>query len=371
MTLPWIPAWNTASQLSVGCEGWHHLLHRGRGYRLYGYKIPCRRHLPLPQGSATSGTSDVGIQSIGGNLHLNGTFLPCYDVKASSSSTTAGTVQVSPAPNCLGTKYVDGTPVSLQAIPKPTYGFSRWTDLTTNNPVDYSVNPFTYDVSSNRILSANFVLIPAPVQVSLPGGAFTTDSTPELSWNPVSGGVTYQVQISFLATFSSLIQDLTSGGTFVIADPLPDGKYFWRVRAKNADSYPGIWSAVRYFTVDTAAPPAPVLKSPIDNYFAIGTPPFSWNASAGAKWYKLGVTTGGDCSLSDPDAFPLLMSTSYTPPTLEPGEWKWCVKAGDASGELVGLERFPDGGYIVQRCRLRPRWFCQPRRGSPTTRCHY
>ncbi len=273
----------------------------------------------------------MDIESIGGNLHLNGTFalLRCKGVKFTA---TAGTVQVSPAPNCLGTKYAEGTLVSLQAMPKPTYGFLSWTDQTTNNPVDYIVNPFAYSVNSTRILSAKFTLIPAPIQVSLPNAAYTNDSTPELSWNMVSGGINYQIQISTTSSFAPVVQDLTSGGLFVVANPLPDGKYYWRVRALNPDTYPGVWSAVRYFTVDTIAPPAPGLKSPIDNYFSVGTPAFSWNASAGAKWYKLGVTTGGDCSLSDPDAFPLLMSTSYTPPTLNPGEWKWCVKAGDLAG---------------------------------------
>ena len=110
-----------------------------------------------------------------------------------------------------------------------------------------------------------------------------------------------------------------------------EGKYYWRVRAINSKSVAGPWSAVRYFTVDTAAPPVPVLKTPLDNASSVGVPTFSWNASVGAKWYKLGYTAG-DCASLDPGTFPALTTTSYKPVTQEVGDLHWCVKAGDVAG---------------------------------------
>jgi hypothetical protein len=112
---------------------------------------------------------------------------------------------------------------------------------------------------------------------------------------------------------------------------LLEGKYYWRVRARNSDNVAGPWSSVWNFTVDTQKPPVPMLKSPADNAPSKGTPTFSWIASTGAKWYKLGYTAG-DCASLDKDTFPALTTTSYKPLTQEVGDLHWCVMAGDLAG---------------------------------------
>ena len=94
---------------------------------------------------------------------------------------------------------------------------------------------------------------------------------------------------------------------------------------------PGPWSSAWNFTVDKAAPPVPVLKTRLDNAPSIGTPTFSWNASVGAKYYKLGYTLG-NCAGLDKNTFPTLTTTSYKPAMQEVGDLHWCVRAGDAAG---------------------------------------
>jgi len=95
-------------------------------------------------------------------------------------------------------------------------------------------------------------LIPAAPVLALPANASTTtDNTPTLSWNSVSYGNTYQIQIATNSAFTQNSQTLTAGVgelTYTLA-PLMNGRYYWRVRAINVNSEAGAWSAYKYFTV--------------------------------------------------------------------------------------------------------------------------
>jgi len=93
------------------------------------------------------------------------------------------------------------------------------------------------------------------------------------------------VQIDNNGTFTSPEQDVIVGvgPTSYIASDLADGKYSWRVRALNSDDAPGPWSTKRTFTVDTMAPPAPVLIAPLDGASSTNTKlALSWGAVSGA-----------------------------------------------------------------------------------------
>ena len=189
------PTWNTDSQLTMDIKAGstYYIEIVDTGFTDIKSSLS-PSSLPAAKGSLVK--SDVQIESIGGNLHLNGTLSPCYDVKASSSSSTAGSVQVSPAPNCLGTKYVEGTSVSLQAVPKPTYGFLEL-DRPNHEQPDrlFRQSIFIrcwFQSNSLREIRAD----PRPDPGFTANAALTNDNTPELSWNAVSGGMTYQVQLS-------------------------------------------------------------------------------------------------------------------------------------------------------------------------------
>ena len=107
-------------------------------------------------------------------------------------------------------------------------------------------------------------------QLAAPGllapatGTRTTDTTPDLSWKPVTGAVSYQIQIDTVLTFATPDQTLTtvSPSTSTTSNFLPDGKYYWRVRAVNTFGVAGLWSAKWNLTVDTTGPVQPVLRTP-------------------------------------------------------------------------------------------------------------
>jgi large repetitive protein len=97
------------------------------------------------------------------------------------------------------------------------------------------------------------VVPPKPSRVVLSSPAtnyFTNDTTPDLAWKSASYGDTYQIQIASNYTFKTIVQEADGIGDLTFtADTLADGKYYWRVRAINANDMPGAWSAYRIFTI--------------------------------------------------------------------------------------------------------------------------
>jgi hypothetical protein len=74
--------------------------------------------------------------------------------------------------------------------------------------------------------------------------------TPILTWSPIPGAGTYDVQVSTSTAFTSNIVNLTgvSANVAQITTTLASRRlYYWRVRAVNGTSVSG-WSAVRRFT---------------------------------------------------------------------------------------------------------------------------
>jgi len=70
-----------------------------------------------------------------------------------------------------------------------------------------------------------------------------------LAWQPVLNGVTYKIQIAKDAGFvTKVVNDTLDTPSF--SSTLPDGRYFWRVRAFDPYGAKGPWSAVRIVKVD-------------------------------------------------------------------------------------------------------------------------
>ncbi len=104
-----------------------------------------------------------------------------------------------------------------------------------------------------RSLSIIQPLTVAPLQ-SLPmANATTNDNTPYFSWQSVVWGSVYQIQIDNNSTFASPERDVSGAVGLLNFTPtlLPDGIYYWRVRAWNSNSptEAGAWSASRKFTI--------------------------------------------------------------------------------------------------------------------------
>ncbi|MEW5766387.1 MAG: Ig-like domain-containing protein [bacterium] len=113
----------------------------------------------------------------------------------------------------------------------------------------------------------------------------TNDNTPTLQWQTVTGAAEYGLQVDNNPDYASPVIDITglAGQTsYTVTNPLADGTYYWRMRARDAaENWTGwiqVNSSPGSFTIDTTAPDAPALVSP-DNYSQIKdqTPFFDWS----------------------------------------------------------------------------------------------
>jgi subtilisin family serine protease len=96
--------------------------------------------------------------------------------------------------------------------------------------------------------------LPAAPMLLFPGvNATTNDNSPSFIWQGVVWGNTYQIQVDNNNTFTSPEAGalLGVGVLNYTSLLLPDGVYYWRVRAYNVNSpaEPGAWSAARMFVI--------------------------------------------------------------------------------------------------------------------------
>jgi hypothetical protein len=137
------------------------------------------------------------------------------------------------------------------------------------------------------------VAVPATPALTAPADNATNMAVaPTLTWNPVTGAVTYRVQVSTANTFATILsQDSTlTTGSKAISGLSNSTKYFWRVNATNAGGT-SAW-ATDSFTTIVAAPATPALTAPLDNAtnVAVNTT-LTWNTVAGATTYRVQVST--------------------------------------------------------------------------------
>jgi hypothetical protein len=151
---------------------------------------------------------------------------------------------------------------------------------------------------------------PAPVLAAPANGASLVQPI-TLDWNPTSapGGPigSYTWQVGTTSAFTTVI---ASGFTNMDPDTtvptatedkvsgLPNGTYFWRVKASQTlggpiGSVETAWSAARSFTVTGlgAAPGAPVFNTPANNaqFHLVQSFKLSWSAVPGAHYYLLEI----------------------------------------------------------------------------------
>lgn len=273
---------------------------------------------------------EVQVERVGGYLHLQAELDPCFSLTL--TTTTGGTVAASPAPNCvIGTKklYADNTQITVTATHGTNYGFLNWTDPVA---MVATGNHITFFITDNTTLKGNFVLLAAPGNLSPVTGLLTTNNTPGFSWDAVTYGSTYEIQIDNASTFTLPLEqtedDLDLNYTAAI---LADGTHYWRVRTLNDHGEPGAWTAARSFIVDTTPPAVPALLTPAAAAWVRGTPSFTWSAPATATGYifeyaeneviTTNVVTSGT-----------LTTPKYTPAALEVGDYWWHVKVRDLAG---------------------------------------
>ena len=165
------------------------------------------------------------------------------------------------------------------------------------------------------------------------GGAETTDTTPSLSWDTVSGAAGYEVQVAASeAGLTSAPAVEASGTSYTPTTALVNNQiHYWRVRAKDGDGQFGAWSVVQSLTVKIGTVSG---LSPTDGEGTTDTTPsLSWNAVPGAAGYEVQIAAS-EAGLASAMAVEV-SGTSYTPATALTNNQAhyWRVRAKDGDGQ--------------------------------------
>ncbi len=269
---------------------------------------------------------DIQDMNIGGELVFNASFGACYTLAATVNPPESGGVTISPATNCPGARYLDGTEITLTLSTNTYYTFIQWSDASTDSP-------YVFNITGNTSLQANFALLTAPTLTTPATGLLTLDGTPDFGWNAVPNGNTYEIQIDNLATFVAPIeQSAVAPGLTYTASALTDGLKYWRVRAAGLHGERGPWSLVRTITIDTTAPLPPVLSLPVNAAIFRTNPTFSWKTSVSANAYQFAYDNDPNCPSPLYTSEVLTVLTHIPSPAMDYGDYNWCVKARDPIG---------------------------------------
>jgi hypothetical protein len=110
--------------------------------------------------------------------------------------------------------------------------------------------------TDNRVSAwsdAYTITISSPVGALPERNLYTTD-TPTLRWGAVTWAVQYEIQVARDAAFSQMedSRKVLADILEITTKSLPDGIYYWRVRAINQADVTGRWSIVDRFRVADA-----------------------------------------------------------------------------------------------------------------------
>src|SRR5919201_4046218 len=207
-----------------------------------------------------------------------------------------------------------------------------------------------------RALSAavgTSLLLAAPAHAALsapaptsPASAAAVASLPAFAWAPVAGADRYEFQFAADPGFNSPVlgadQDhyFTRNTRATLKKTVPNGTYWWRVRAVTADGDVSSWSTGRSLVKSWSA--AATLQSPSGGAslsFPGSGLALLWSPVAGAASYRVSVAT-------DPQLGSLVVHDDYSatqPPkvaansiaiggALAPGTYYWSITPVDAEG---------------------------------------
>src|SRR5438094_1333652 len=187
--------------------------------------------------------------------------------------------------------------------------------------------------------------LPAPTPLSPAAGA-VVDSVPPFAWSPVSVADHYEFQLAADAGFNSPVlghgsDDFTTqNARATLLKTIPNGTYYWRVRAVGSNGSVSPWTAGRSFRKSWTA--AAALQTPAGGAglsFGTDALKLAWSAVPGAANYLVSVAT--DPSLAslafhttdDPTGTPKVQANSLAISlALATGTYYWGVIPVDAEG---------------------------------------
>ena len=226
---------------------------------------------------------------------------PRPDTTVSQGGSVTFTVAInnaSPSPTFIWYQGTKGTGTMKDSSTNPLYQKPAVTAADSGNYYVIVVNSSGADTSAYAHLNVN-VPPPAPALSAPANSATGIAVSPTLTWNAVTGAVTYRVQVSTAPDFStgiaaddSTLTAASKGLTSLTNNTL----YYWRVNAKNAGGA-SAWSTVFTFTTVVAASGIPVPSTPANYATGVAVnPTLMWSAVTGAVTYRVQVSTASDFS---------------------------------------------------------------------------
>lgn len=163
---------------------------------------------------------------------------------------------------------------------------------------------------------------------------------PAFTWRPVRRASGYQIEISSTTAFAAGVGDIpagpipvsTTGYTNTVA--VPDGTYFWRVRAISAAGVAGRWSRIRKLIKRWTS--APKVLSPTGGaQINWPTTPLmlSWKPVPYAVTYQVEIGTTPQLTTLVYGPTNVQGPNFVVPSVLSPGTYYWSVKPIDAAGD--------------------------------------
>src|SRR5919204_6016313 len=213
--------------------------------------------------------------------------------------------------------------------------------------------------ADRRLLAATFAAItlltagPAraavdhPTPIS-PASGTTVQFLPAFAWTPVSGADKYEFQVRADAGMNSPVLGAGKDDFFThntratLLQTIPNGTYYWRVRAVGPDGSVSSWTPARPFTKNWTLRPS--LQTPGNGQslsFPANPVVLRWSGVQGASHYLVSVAS--DPALGslvfrysnqdDPDGPPNVAANSAAiSNALAPGTYYWAVQPVDAEG---------------------------------------
>jgi hypothetical protein len=201
-----------------------------------------------------------------------------------------------------------------------------------------AIRAFTLAVFLTLVLTAPAYGALATPTPTAPANGLSVDALPAFSWAAVAGADRYEFQFAADSGMNSPVlgrgddQFTTRNTRATLKKTIPNGSYYWRVRAIAKDGTPSSWTAPRLLV--KAWTSAPQLQSPTQGAIMVHpTHPLVLRWAPVPRAAKYIVTIGTDPSLGTAVQLPVETSgTVLTPRSLllPPGTYYWGVTPVDA-----------------------------------------
>jgi hypothetical protein len=257
--------WHVAAKNAGGTGAWS-----GRRSFTTVPPVPSAPVLSLPADGATGQPVSV---TLAWNSVVNAA---TYRVQVSTSSDFSALVlddSTLTAASRLVAGLVNGTTYYWRVLSKNVSGASSW--------------------SSARSFATAVIVVP-PTQIYPADLAAKVPLSTTFSWAPVNGATSYYLQVSSTYNWSNLVVNDSSISTasFIVGGLTNGTTYWWRVKARNADTS-SAWSPSALFLTILATPLPPTLvNAPANGAVSVTIPlSISWTAQASTTTYRVQIST--------------------------------------------------------------------------------